>query len=137
MSPDLLLAITAALGTIAGGAIVAMINAVANRKNTLTSALHNAAQTLDITTAELVESMIVSKQLRDEKNILEREYVLLKNITRKIYQRVKEFDVAVGLTDEELKQLFDTQPLALLAEQQRRERERRAVLSSGKAKSRE
>ena len=116
-------ALWGAAGAFFGSILTAIIYALANRKNTLSSALHNAAQSLDITTRELVESMLAAKQCLDEKENLRKDYYLLKGITRKLYDQLVERKIKVGLNDEELEVLYDTQPLRLLAEKQRRDRE--------------
>lgn len=113
-------ALIGALGAIFGGALVALIQTIANRKNSLSSALHYAAQSLDITGQELAEALLAVKEYRRENLKLNRDYKFLKDITRKLYEKIVEFDIQVGLTDEELETLFDTQPLRLAEEKMRR-----------------
>jgi hypothetical protein len=117
---EALIAYIGAVGAVVGSVVTALVYVLANRKNTLTSALHNAAQSLDITTKELVESMLAAKQCRDEKDTLKRDYNTLKIITGKLYDKLVEMGNHVGLSDYELEMLYDTQPLKLLAEKSRR-----------------
>jgi hypothetical protein len=87
--------------------------------------LQNAAEALHMTSDELVEALVEVKGLKSEVRSRDRRIETLKNITRKMYAQMKVLKIKIDLTDEELESLFETQPLALLAEKQRREKEER------------
>ena len=119
------IAVFTALGMILGGVITALVTSFLNRKNSFFQSLNNAANALNITTDELVESMLESKKLRQEikerdRNIakIETQYRTLKDITRKLYTVVKQNNIQPELTDDELDVLFDTQPLKAFEEKQ-------------------
>ena len=129
MSEPLLIALIATAGAVIGSVITAAFNAAVNRKNTFFVSLNNAASALNITTEELVETLIMAKQLRGELAKKEAEveelkngYKTLKGITRKLYKLMQDRNIDPELTEDELKVLFDTQPLMLFREQERTRR---------------
>jgi hypothetical protein len=129
MSEPLLIALIATAGAVIGSVITAAFNAAVNRKNTFFVSLNNAASALNITTEELVETLIMAKQLRGELAKKEAEveelkngYKILKGITRKLYRLMQDRNIDPELTEDELKVLFDTQPLMLFREQERTRR---------------
>jgi hypothetical protein len=129
MSEPLLIALMTIAGGVIGSVITAAFNAAVNRKNTFFVSLNNAASALNITTEELVETLIMAKQLRGELAKKEAEveelkngYKTLKGITRKLYKLMQDRNIDPELTEDELKVLFDTQPLMLFREQERTRR---------------
>jgi hypothetical protein len=125
MSEQIQIAVISVLGIIVGSIITQTLNWIANRKNNLVMSLQNAAEALHMTSDELVEALVEVKGLKSEVRSRDRRIETLKNITRKMYAQMKVLKIKIDLTDEELESLFETQPLALLAEKQRREKEER------------
>ncbi len=118
-----------ALGMIFGGIITTLLNSYLNKKNNFFSSLKNAAEALNITSEELVESLVTVKNLRleiqekDQKiKKLEEDYRIIKEITRKLYNHMQEKNIDADLSDKELELLFDTQPLMLFQEKERRKK---------------
>jgi hypothetical protein len=125
MSEQIQIAVISVLGIIVGSIITQTLNWITNRKNNLVMSLQNAAEALHMTSDELVEALVEVKGLKSEVRSRDRRIETLKNITRKMYAQMKVLKIKIDLTDEELESLFETQPLALLAEKQRREKEER------------
>jgi hypothetical protein len=118
MSEILEVTLLASGGAVVGSVVTALIYTYANRKNSLASALNNAANALNIANDELVESMLGAKKLRDENKkkdeVLEKlrvDYKQLKGITRKMYIVMEKSYIDAHLSEDELSMLFDTQDL--------------------------
>jgi long-subunit acyl-CoA synthetase (AMP-forming) len=127
MSETVLAAIFGSLGVILGGVLSSIVSAYVNRKNNFFQSLKHAAEALNITSEELVENLVAIKKLRQEieekdKAILklEKDYKTLKEITRKLYKYMLDRGIDPELSDDELRMLYDTQPLMLFREQERK-----------------
>jgi len=123
------IAIFTTLGMIFGGVLSTLLQSYFNRKNSFFQSLKNATEALNITTDELVENLVALKTLRKEveekdKIIkkLEANYKTLKDITRKLYKNMQDAKIDPELSDAELEMLYDTQPLMLFREQEKRRR---------------
>ena len=107
------------LGALIGGGgtlLSVIISLFFTHKNTLADALDKAARALNITSDELVQSLVEVQNLKHEVRdkdatiiLLTGKYMSLKTITRKLYERMEKANIDPGLTQDEKALLLDTQ----------------------------